>query len=92
MNAQTTSIYDENRFETTLSTGKKDSKGREVGYTVGLTNDETSFFAYVQNARRVNGEWQDFGVMQGSKKFKTQEEARRWAYHTAKTRVANYNA
>jgi hypothetical protein len=75
-------------FETTLPSGKFDSAGREIGYTVGLRDNGVDFYAWVQNARRVKGEWKDFGVAQRSKKFGSQVEANRWAYATAKERIA----
>lgn len=80
-------------FETTLPAGKKDSAGREIGFTVGLRDNGVDFYAWVQNARLVkgtaiNGEWKDFGVSQRSKKFTSQDAARRWAYSTARDRIA----
>jgi hypothetical protein len=36
----------------------------------------------------VNGNFSDFGVVQRSKCFKSQEAANRWAYATAKQRIA----
>ena len=74
-------------FQAHLGSGKVDSKGREIGYTVGFRDNGTDFRAYVQNARRVNGEWADFGVQQRSKSFATQTAATSWAYATAKQRL-----
>lgn len=79
-------------FETTLRAGKKDTAGREIGFTVGLNDNSVDFHAWVQNARLVKGEWKDFGVCQRSKRFGSQDEARRWAYATAKERIAKLNA
>lgn len=74
--------------ETYLRSGRWDKKGREIGYVVGLNNNGITFAAWVQNARRVNGEWKEFGVMQQSKTFASQEAATKWAYQTAKERIA----
>ena len=79
-------------FEAVLEAGKKDSKGREIGYIVGLRDNGTDFRAWVQNARFVKGDWSDFGVIQRSKSFRSQEEATRWAYSTAKERIAKLAA
>jgi hypothetical protein len=79
-------------FENFLSTGKKDSKGRDIGYVIGLRDDGTTFFAWVQNTRRVNGEWKEFGVQQRSKAFTSQAGATHWAYATAKERIAKLAA
>ena len=75
-------------FETFLPSHKKDSKGRLIGYIVGLRDDGVNFYAWVQNSRMVNGNFSDFGVVQRSKCFKSQEAANRWAYATAKQRIA----
>jgi hypothetical protein len=74
--------------ETYMRSGRYDSKNREIGYIVGLNNNGTTFAAWVQNARRVNGEWKEFGVQQRSKSFDSQEAATRWAYATAHERIA----
>jgi hypothetical protein len=79
-------------YEQFLGTGCKDSKGREIGYIVGFNDNNTEFFAWVQNARKLNGEWKQFGVPQRSKSFPTQEAANRWAYATAKQRIAKVRA
>jgi hypothetical protein len=71
-----------------LSAGRRDSKGREIGYVVGLNNNGTKFAAWVQNTRRVKGEWKEFGVPQRAKYFDSQAEATRWAYSTARERIA----
>ena len=83
----TAAAYDD-MTETYIGTGRKDSKGREIGWIVGLNNNGTTFAAWVQNARRVNGEWKEFGVQQRSKSFDSQDAATRWAYATAHERVA----
>lgn len=75
-------------FETFLPSNKKDSKGRLIGYIVGLRDDGVNFYAWVQNSRMVNGNFSDFGVVQRSKCFASQEAANRWAYATAKQRIA----
>jgi hypothetical protein len=75
--------------ETYIGTGRKDSKGREIGWIVGLNNNGTSFAAWVQNARKANGEWKEFGAQQRSKQFSSQEAATKWAYSTAKQRAAS---
>lgn len=75
-------------FENHLPTGKRDSKGREIGFIVGFRDNGTDFCAWVQNARRVNGEWVDFGVRQRSRSFPAQKFATTWAYHAAKVRIA----
>lgn len=75
-------------FETTLPSGKFDGAGREIGYTVGLRDNGVDFYAWVQNARRTKSEWKDFGTPQRSKRFDNQAAANRWAYATAKERIA----
>ena len=75
-------------FENHLGTGCRDNKGREIGYIVGLRDNGTDFRAYVQNARSAAGAWVEFGVTQGSKSFKSQAQATRWAYDTAHARIA----
>ena len=79
-------------FECHMGTGKRDSKGREIGYVVGLRDDGTTFYAWVQAARRVNGDWKEFGVPQRSKAFTSQTAANTWAYATAKQRIAKVSA
>ena len=76
-------------FENYLPTGKVDSKGRHIGFIVGFRDNGTDFYAWVQNSRCVKGEWVDFGVRQRSKCFPSQIVANRWAYSTAKARIAN---
>jgi hypothetical protein len=70
-----------------LSSGIKDSKGREVGYVIGLRDDGINFYAWVQAARKINQDFKDFGVKQRSVCFTSQEEAVQWAYTTAKQRL-----
>ena len=74
--------------ESYIRSGRTDSKGREIGYVVGLRDDGTTFYAWVQNARRVNGQWVEFGVQQRSKSFASQAAATAWAYATANTRIS----
>lgn len=71
-----------------VRSGRFDSKGREIGYIVGFRDNGVDFRAYVQNARRVNGQWQEFGPSQRSKSFKSQAAATSWAYATANDRIA----
>lgn len=75
-----------------VRSGRYDSKNREIGYIVGFRDDGTDFRAYVQNARRVAGEWQEFGATQRSKSFKSQVAATTWAYTTANARIAKIKA
>ena len=76
-------------FENYMRSGRYDSKNREIGYIVGLRDDGVNFFAWVQNARRKSGgEWEEFGVRQRSKRFKSQALSTRWAYATANERIA----
>ena len=74
--------------EIVVRSGRWDSKDREIGYIVGFRDNGADFRAYVQNARRVNGEWNEFGAQQPSKSFKSQEAATRWAYQTANERIS----
>lgn len=74
--------------ETYMRSGRYDSKGREIGYIVGLNNNGATFAAWVQNARRVNGEWKEYGAQQRSKKFSNQDAATRWAFQTANERIS----
>ena len=79
-------------FETFIGTGKRDSKGREIGFIVGLNDDGSDFRAWVQAARRTGpGEFADFGPRQRSKSFTSQAEATCWAYSTAHERMARGN-
>jgi hypothetical protein len=87
VNDMTEAAYND-MTETHMRSGRHDGKGREIGYIVGLNNNGTTFAAWVQNARRVNGEWQEFGVRQQSKKFSSQDAATRWAYKTANERIS----
>jgi len=74
--------------ESYIRSGRTDSKGREIGYVVGLRDDGTTFYAWVQNARQVNGQWVEFGVQQRSKAFASQAAATAWAYATANQRIS----
>jgi hypothetical protein len=78
--------------ESYMRTDCYDGKGREIGYIVGFRDNGQDFRAYVQNARRINGRWQEFGVIQRSKSFASQEAATRWAYATAHDRIAKIAA
>lgn len=79
-------------FSAYVRSGRFDSKGREIGFLVALVDNGTDFRALVQNARRVNGEWQEFGVRQRSKSFSSQAAASRWGYATAQERIAKIKA
>jgi hypothetical protein len=76
-------------LENFLSTGIKDSKGREIGWIVGLRDDGVNFYAWVQAARKVNYDFFDFGPRQRSVCFTSQKAATLWAYTTAKERITN---
>jgi len=84
-NKMTEAAYND-MTETYIGTGRKDNKGREIGWIVGLNNNGVNFAAWVQNARKVNGEWKEFGVQQRSKSFPSQATATAWAYATAQVR------
>ncbi len=75
-------------FESHVGSGCYDQKRREIGYIVGFRDNGEDFRAYVQNARNRGGEWAEFGVQIRSRSFKSQAEATRWAYATAKERIA----
>lgn len=75
-----------------VRSGRYDSKDREIGYIVGFRDNGSDFRAYVQNARRVSGQWQEFGPSQRSKSFKSQAAATKWAYATANDRIAKIKA
>jgi hypothetical protein len=79
-------------FEAYMAAGRKDASGREIGYVVGLRDNGTEFAAWVQNARKANGIWVEFGASQRSKSFKSQAAATNWAYATAKERIAKVRA
>ena len=78
--------------ESFIGTGKFDPKGREIGFTVGLSdnikNGGSEYFAWVQASRKINGNFSDFGVPQRSRAFPTQEAATNWGFATAKERAA----
>ena len=76
-------------LETFVGSGIKDSKGREIGWTVGLRDDGVNFYAWVQNSRMFNNKFSDFGVKQRSVCFTSQQAAVQWAYSTAKQRISN---
>ena len=76
-------------FETLVHANKKDDKGRGICYVVGMRDNGTDFYAWVQNARYFgNGKWIEFGTQQRSRKFTSQESANLWAYGAAKERIA----
>jgi len=75
-------------LETFLTTNKFDNSKREIGFVIGMRDDEVNFYAWVQNTRRVNGEWKEFGVRQRSKCFSSQQQATTWAYVEAGKRIS----
>jgi hypothetical protein len=77
-----------NHLESWVGSGKFDNAGREIGYIVGLSDNGTEFAAWVQNGRKVNGKFADFGVRQRTKRFANQDQATSWGYRTAKERIA----
>lgn len=78
----------QNHLETWIGSGKFDRANREIGYIVGFSDNGAEFAAWVQNGRKEKGNFADFGVRQRSKMFSSQEQATRWAYSTAKQRLA----
>lgn len=80
-------------FEAVVPSTVRDTKGRLIGYLVGFYDNGVDFYAYVQNARQVKrkGEFvfESFGVSQRARKFASQDAATKWAYPTAKARIAN---
>jgi hypothetical protein len=78
----------DNIFLNYLSSGKRDPKGRMIGYVVGFNNNSNEFAAWVQNTRQIKGNWIEFGVTQRAKYFASQVQATRWAYNTARERIA----
>jgi hypothetical protein len=64
------------------------TKGVKLGSLLDSAITAHDFRAYVQNARRINGEWKDFGVRQRSLSFIDQPTATLWAYSTARERIA----
>lgn len=78
-----------NHFETWIGSGKFDRENREIGYIIGFNDNGEQFAAWVQNGRKSKGKFSDFGVRQRSKLFSSQEQAAKWAYSTAKQRLAN---
>jgi len=77
-----------NSLEVWIGSGKFDYAGREIGYIVGTNDNGEQYAAWVQNGRKANGKFSDFGVPQRSKMFATQSQATQWAYATAKERIA----
>jgi hypothetical protein len=67
-----------------------DSKGRKVGYVVGLREiaDESGCYAWVQKSISANGLFYNRGTVQRSKLFPSLDAAKTWAYATAKERAA----
>jgi hypothetical protein len=80
-------------FETFVPAKKVDDKGRVIGFVVGLRDNGSDFYAWVQNARQTgNGEWIEFGTTQRSRKFASQTAATSWAYSTARARIQKLQA
>lgn len=79
-------------FQTYARSGRYDSKNREIGYIIAFRDNGVDFRAYVQNARRINGEWVEFGVRQRSKSFSSPVAATNWAYATAQERISKLKA
>ena len=77
----------ETAFETVVASNKADSKGRLIGYIIGMNDNGVEFAAWVQNARKVKGKWIEFGATQRAKYFDSQAQATAWAYLTARERV-----
>ena len=75
-------------LEAFIGSGKFDSKGREVGFTVGLNDNGTDFAAWVQSSRGTKEGFADFGVPQRSRNFKSQSDATNWGYRTARERIS----
>lgn len=79
---------EENRYEEFLP-AYTDSKGRVMGYIVGLNFDgESTHYAWVQKGIQTQNGFEDFGPRQRSKQFRSKIEARSWAFRTAKERAA----
>jgi len=76
-------------LEAFIGSGKFDAKGREIGFTVGLNDNGKDFAAWVQSARGTKAGFADFGVPQRARNFTSQDAATRWAYATARKRIAN---
>lgn len=76
-------------FETFIRAGQ-DSKGRVVGYIVGLREviETGEFYAWVQKAIELKDGFKDFGVSQRSRKFENLNYAKAWAYAEAKKRIS----
>lgn len=75
----------------TIDSGKVDSKGRAIGFTVYVWQwvKTGEWYASVQNARFINGKWEDFGVKQRGKKYISEDAAKSTATMIAKSRVNN---
>jgi hypothetical protein len=78
------------RFETFIHAHKQDSKGRSLGFFVVLVDNGVDFHACVQKGiiHARTKEPVAWGASQPSKKFKSQDEATKYAYATAKARIA----
>lgn len=68
-----------------------DQKGRVFGFIVELQENLTTgeCIARVQRGIQTKDSFKKFGASQPKKVFKNKEEAKRWAYSTAKQRAAS---
>lgn len=71
-----------------FSANRMDSKGREICWVLGTRKVEGKFYAWVQNARRVDGTVSEFGTFQRSKEFPSREAAVAFTKRTAAERLA----
>jgi hypothetical protein len=76
-------------IESFKGSGKFDLQGREIGFIVGVQDNGVSFYAWVQAARSKKNDAKEFGVIQRSKEFSSQQAACSWAWATANKRIAN---
>lgn len=67
-----------------------DAKGRVFGFIVELQDNLTTgeCIARVQRGIQTKDSFKKFGALQPKKVFKNKEDAKRWAYGTAKERAA----
>jgi hypothetical protein len=78
------------RFETFIHAHKVDAKGRSLGFFVVLVDNGVDFHACVQKGivHKRSKEPVAWGASQPSKKFKSQDEATKYAYATVRERIA----
>ena len=77
-----------NIFETDLVSKKLDNRGRRIAYKVIFREDGFGIGAKVQKAVQQGDDFIEWGSTQAFKYFKSLDDARYWAYKTAKERVA----